>query len=702
MKALKCLVVFAVVAGLCTTALAFEPPETAHRAMAVVAGDDVNVDPRPPDPVGPPTHFSDVCPADYLGTIPSDDWYVIVMGDTCTSAPDYDCSDCTYDCSYEAPWGSGFDDIFEFDVAAAGTWQFDTMCVGWDTSLMIREETGGGCPGEFKDCDGDSAHAYCGAFESAVQSFLYPGTTYYIIVDGWSTGTCGPYHVWAAMIAPACYDEPDPDGSCDDLAFCNGVETCDMVTGQCLDGPDPCPLHLLCNEDAATCDEPNPCFAWKAGLMGNSFFPYANAGPGNWILDDIELERGCAGDPAILDYYMFNSFGRDFAGDPQGSPYYFDMCLWTVLGDGSCKPDAMIYPETYCQVTGYIAAGGSDPDQLTCTPSEEDPPHFDVVLPDNSGDFARCEIDFFMGYIGSTLGAGFAIAGDPANAQSEQTVGGPAGDDDWMISVFFPEDAPGAGTFGVSIFSGPVVADFGEAEVCIENLGECCVHTRGMDCFYNTEEECDALGGAWTVCKTWEPPDPPCDDPDGDAFATICGDNCPGVFNPGQEDCDNGDTPEGDACETDPDYADDDGDGTCNKDDLCPNDPNKTEPGICGCGTPDVDNDMGVGDGVIDCLEDPGCENDLCKSVAGQCTCGMGPMVMPCEGVGAPGYDNELDSDGDGVADCNDQCPGVDDAIFAPGCQGAIPTVSEWGLVILALLLLVGAKVYFGRRAAMS
>ena len=28
----------------------------------------------------------------------------------------------------------------------------------------------------------------------------------------------------------------------------------------------------------------------------------------------------------------------------------------------------------------------------------------------------------------------------------------------------------------------------------------------------------------------------------------------------------------------------------------------------------------------------------------------------------------------------------------------AIPTVSEWGLVIMTLLLLTGAKIYFGRR----
>jgi hypothetical protein len=32
--------------------------------------------------------------------------------------------------------------------------------------------------------------------------------------------------------------------------------------------------------------------------------------------------------------------------------------------------------------------------------------------------------------------------------------------------------------------------------------------------------------------------------------------------------------------------------------------------------------------------------------------------------------------------------------------HNSIPTVSEWGIVVLTLLLLTGAKVYFGRRQA--
>ena len=62
---------------------------------------------------------------------------------------------------------------------------------------------------------------------------------------------------------------------------------------------------------------------------------------------------------------------------------------------------------------------------------------------------------------------------------------------------------------------------------------------------------------------------------------------------------------------------------------------------------------------------------------------------------------------GNGIVEAGEECDGEQFCI-PPGEQGEctwspdkpIPTVSEWGLVVLALLLLTGAKVYFGRRRA--
>jgi len=81
---------------------------------------------------------------------------------------------------------------------------------------------------------------------------------------------------------------------------------------------------------------------------------------------------------------------------------------------------------------------------------------------------------------------------------------------------------------------------------------------------------------------------------------------------------------------------DSDGDGTGDCDDLCPNDPNKTEPGICGCGIADTDSD---GDGTVDCND--GCPNDPGKTESGICGCGV----------------PDVDTDSDNTLDCNDNCP---------------------------------------------
>jgi len=65
--------------------------------------------------------------------------------------------------------------------------------------------------------------------------------------------------------------------------------------------------------------------------------------------------------------------------------------------------------------------------------------------------------------------------------------------------------------------------------------------------------------------------------------------------------------------------------------DLCPNDPYKTEPGICGCGTSDLDSDS---DGTPNCHET--CDTDRYKTEPGICGCGT----------------SDRDSDSDGTPDC--------------------------------------------------
>jgi hypothetical protein len=113
------------------------------------------------------------------------------------------------------------------------------------------------------------------------------------------------------------------------------------------------------------------------------------------------------------------------------------------------------------------------------------------------------------------------------------------------------------------------------------------------------------------------------------------------------------------------------GDVTPDRNDNCPSDPNKTEPGICGCGVSDTDSDV---DGTPDCLDS--CPADPNKTEPGTCGCGVadvdtdGDGTLDCNdncpsdpgktepglcGCGTP----DTDTDGDGTPDCNDNCPDV-------------------------------------------
>ncbi len=145
-----------------------------------------------------------------------------------------------------------------------------------------------------------------------------------------------------------------------------------------------------------------------------------------------------------------------------------------------------------------------------------------------------------------------------------------------------------------------------------------------LDGIGNLCDQCDAdvlkaLAGA-CGCGT------PDGDPDDDGVT--CADNCRYAANADQADSDNDGV--GDACQDnrDSDVADD-------VDDECPDDPDTTTAGACGCGILEVDSDI---DGTPNCTD--ACAIDATKTAAGACGCGNA----------------ETDTDGDGSPDCIDAC----------------------------------------------
>jgi hypothetical protein len=91
----------------------------------------------------------------------------------------------------------------------------------------------------------------------------------------------------------------------------------------------------------------------------------------------------------------------------------------------------------------------------------------------------------------------------------------------------------------------------------------------------------------------------------------------------------------------------------------------------------------------------PGCD-DLCGSCSVQCVRSDG------QAMDAPMPAGSISVTCTATDECQNDSACTVNIENETNCDPEIPTVSEWGLVVLTLLLLIGAKLYFGRRDSLT
>jgi len=106
-------------------------------------------------------------------------------------------------------------------------------------------------------------------------------------------------------------------------------------------------------------------------------------------------------------------------------------------------------------------------------------------------------------------------------------------------------------------------------------------------------------------------------------------------------------------------------------DNTCPDDPNKDEPGQCGCGVADTDSD---GDGVADCV-------DACPDADDNDDIDGDGVPDTCDNCPNDANTDQVDSDGDGIANACDNCPDDINADQADTDGDGLGNICDGGLI---------------------